>query len=317
MAQQVVVDGQFSTEAKVTSGVPQGSVLGPLLFVIFINDLPDSVRNSSVRLFADDCVLYKRITSRQDCAGLQEDLNRLQEWEEQWMMKFHPSKCQVVHVTNKRQTILCPYTIHGHILEEVNSAKYLGVHIDSKLNFNTHIDSITKKANSTRAFLSRNFSHCSQKIKEATYTTFIRPIVEYAAPIWDPHTQKNVNRLEQVQRSCARYVTRNYDRESSVTAMLQHLQWQPLQVRRQQSRLMMMYRFRYDLVDIPWYQYLSEAASITRGHGSRFVIPLCKTQAYQCSFFPRTARDWNLLQKDPADAQSLNAFKIALGSLQQ
>ena len=81
--QQVVVDGQFSTEVEVTSGVPQGSVLGPLLFLIFINDFPDYIKNSTVRLFADDCVLYKSITSPEDSVKLQEDLNHLQEWEQQ------------------------------------------------------------------------------------------------------------------------------------------------------------------------------------------------------------------------------------------
>jgi retron-type reverse transcriptase len=128
--QQVVIEGQVSSEVKVTSGVPQGSVLGPLLFIIFINDLPSCVKSSVSRLFADDCVLYKQISSASDASLLQKDLDALQKWERTWLMEFHPSKCQTVRVTNKRRPICTSYTIHGEELETVPSAKYLH-HISS------------------------------------------------------------------------------------------------------------------------------------------------------------------------------------------
>ena len=208
-------------ESPVTSGVPQGSVLGPLLFLIFINDLPDHATSSTTRLFADDSVLYKRITTPEDSKLLQDDLDALVDWETKWSMRFNASKCQLLRITNKRKPILASYSIHEHELELVDAAKYLGVHIDSKLSFNTHVDAVTKKANSTRAFLSRNLSHCSRKIKETSYKTFVRPIAEYAASAWDPHTQRNVKKIEQIQRSSARFVTGNYDRTCSVTAMVQ------------------------------------------------------------------------------------------------
>ncbi|XP_072028158.1 uncharacterized protein [Amphiura filiformis] len=147
------------------------------------------------------------------------------------------------------------YTIHGHNLEVVNSAKYLGVSLDSRLSFNTHIDTITKKANCTRAFFSRNLSHGSHKVKEAVYNTFIRPTVEYAATSWDSHTQRNTSKLEQVQRSSARYVMSDYSKYSSVSTMLKHLGWTSLQERRLQSRLHMMYKISNNLVDIPWNHY--------------------------------------------------------------
>ena len=190
-----------------------------------------------------------------------------------------------------------PHTgIHGETLEIVPSAKYLGLLVDSKLSFNAHVDATTKKANSTRAFLSRNFYHCNQKIKEATYMTYLRPKVEYAAAAWDPHIQRNIKKVEQVQRSSARFVTGNYDPRSSVT----------------QTRLAMLYRIRFDLVDIQWSDYLTEAQSRTRGHQSRFWTPYCNTHLYASSFFPRTSSDWNNLVQDPADYPSLSAFKTAL-----
>ena len=147
---------------------------------------------------------------------------------------------------------LSSYSIHGHDLDLVDAAKYLGVYIDSKISFNTHVDAVAKKANSTRAFLSRNLSHCSRKIKETSYKTFVRPIAEYAASAWDPHTQRNIKKIEQIQRSSARFVTGNYDRTCSVTAMVQELQWSTLAARRCMSRLVMMYHIWYDLIDINW-----------------------------------------------------------------
>ena len=186
-------------------------------------------------------VVYRQISSEEDCVGLQNDLDSLQEWEKEWLMEFHPSKCQLLRVTNKKKPVVGQYKIHDHILEEVDSAKYLGVHIDSRLNFNTHVDAITKKANSINAFLRRNFNHCSRKVKQATYTTYVRPVLEYAAAAWDPHTRRNIDKLEMVQRRGARYVTGDYGQTSSVSAMLDYLQWPTLERRRTHIRLSMLY----------------------------------------------------------------------------
>ena len=101
------------------------------------------------RLFADDCILYQRIRSSQDSEKLQADLDQLQKWESIWLMEFNTSKCQAISITNKIKPIIGKYHVHDHILEQVNCAKYLGIYIDSKLAFNTHVDAIVKKANST------------------------------------------------------------------------------------------------------------------------------------------------------------------------
>ena len=153
----MVIDGRFSIDAKITSGVPLGSVHGPL---IYINDLQNCVQYSVCRLFADDCVLYQRIRSCQNSNKLQADLDQLQNWENIWLMEFHTSKCRIISITNKVKPIIGKYQIHDHIQEQVNCAKYLGIYIDSKLAFSTHVDAIVKKANSTRAFLARNIPRC-------------------------------------------------------------------------------------------------------------------------------------------------------------
>ena len=128
--QQVVLDGQASDPVPVLSGVHQGSVLGPVLFLIFINDLPDNIK-SSVCLFADDCVLYTNIHSLQDWLILQEDLTSLGQWETDWQMKFNVAKCHSMRVTRHQhhKQILFDYSLHNQNLENVQSAKYLGTRV--------------------------------------------------------------------------------------------------------------------------------------------------------------------------------------------
>ena len=150
--------------------------------------------------------------------------------------------------------------------------------------------------------------------KPSVKQVYVRPIAEYAAVAWDPNTQRNIRKIEQIQRSSARYVTNTYDRRLSITALLSELQWPSLQERRRQSRLAMLFRIRFNLVDINWKDHLSESTSTTRGHthSCRFMNPHCSSQAYNSSFFTRTSREWNTLKMDPSDFQTLDAFKSAL-----
>ena len=126
--QSVLLDSTRSTEAVVLSGVPQGTILGPLLFLAFIYNLPESTKHADARLFADDCLLYRHVLTSQDSAFLQEDLSAIERREETWQMKFHPEKCTVIRIsTNRRHIIKTNYQIHGHSLEVVDSSKYLGL----------------------------------------------------------------------------------------------------------------------------------------------------------------------------------------------
>ena len=147
--QTVVLDGVSSEAVSDDSGVPQGSVLGPGLFLFYINDLQSRL-TSKVRLFADDTIIYLTIANEDDASTLQEDLNKLGQWENEWCMKFHPDKCNVLRVTNKTKKTEANYHLQGHTLELVTSAKYLGLTITNKLQWDQHINIITAKANKTR-----------------------------------------------------------------------------------------------------------------------------------------------------------------------
>ena len=148
---RVVVDGQYSREVPVESGVPQGTVLGPLLFLCHVNDLPNCVK-SQVRLFADDCLLYRPIRSIRDQEIMQQDLRNLEQWASTWGMNFNASKCYILSI-KKRSSYF--YQLSNTILKEVTSNPYLGVHLSADLKWRTHINHVCKRANSTLGLLNQ------------------------------------------------------------------------------------------------------------------------------------------------------------------
>ena len=215
-------NSKFSTHSDniaVSSGVPQGSVLGHILLLSYINDLPEQVR-SSVRLFADDTAMYLALDKQADSEILQKDLEN---WEKLWDMSFNSSKCQVIHVTRRKTPLQTKYHLHGCVLESVPTAKYLGVTITEDLKWSEHINNITKKANQTLGFLKRNIRVHNKDLKSTAYKTLVRPQLEYASTVWSPHTVLDINKLESVQRRAARWVTCDYQYTSSVSTMLQDL----------------------------------------------------------------------------------------------
>ena len=163
--QRVVVNGVKSDWAPVVSGVPQGTVLGPLLFSLYINDIPVGI-DSQIRLFADDCVRYREIRTVEDTLKLQKDIDLLGSWARKWGMRFQPVKCNIMQLTNKRiNKIEASYTLEGTVLENVDRIKYLGVTITNDLKWNTHIHNICTKANRTLGFLRRNLlAHLSRRL---------------------------------------------------------------------------------------------------------------------------------------------------------
>ena len=140
------------------------------------------------------------------------------------------------------------------------------------------------------------------------YATYIRPIVEYASPVWDAHTMRNANKIEMIPRRCARYFAGNFYRTSSVTTLLNSLNWPTLGGRQRQNRLTVTYRMLHNQVGIHWQPFLTKSSSCTRGHTCRLFVPFCKNHVYVSSFFSHTSKEWNNLTFDPADAPSLDAF---------
>ena len=310
--QRVMVNGEISSTAAVTSGVPQGTVLGPLLFLCYINDLPLAVK-SQVRLFADDCLLYRPINCKQDQVTLQEDLASLQQWAEKWLMKFNPHKCYMLRLARSKTPITGDYSLCATTLVQVSKNPYLGVLFSEDARWGDHINKTVKKANSTLGFLRRNLRRCPSKLKELSYNSLVRSGLEYASIVWDPHLVKDVNKLEAVQRRAARFVCSNYDRHSSVSAMMNSLGWSTLQTRRRQARLTMLHRIIRGPSAISPEAPLQPASRRTRSTNSHKLQRLsANTSVYQHSFFPRTIPEWNALPQRVVDCETVEAFKAAL-----
>ena len=200
--QRVVIDNTFSSLTAVTSGVPQGIVLGPTLSLIYINDIIDNIHYSKIRLFADDHdILYKQVSSVNDANRLKSDLQSLQQWEEKWLLKFKISKCYVLKITRaKVHKVEYNYQLHNTSITKLNSCKHLGVTIQSDLKWSQHIHQITVKANCTLSLIKRNLRLASKSLKETAYFTLVRSQLEYASTIWSPWLHKDKLELEKVQR---------------------------------------------------------------------------------------------------------------------
>ena len=179
--------------------VPQGSVLGPCLFLCYINDLPDKV-TSNTRLFADDTAIDRIIRSEEDSAILQKDLDTLSEGETKWDMSFHPDKCHVLVFDRSKEMIKTNYTLHGQTLGQVSSTKYLGITIQDNGEWQEHINIQAAKGNQLLGFLRRNLRVENITAKQQAFKMLIRPTLEYASTIWDPHHSTQVKQLEMIQR---------------------------------------------------------------------------------------------------------------------
>ena len=209
--QKVVIRGFESDELDVLSGVPQGSVLGPILFLIFINDLPKCT-TCPVCLFADDSKIYCRVPRTTDINPesvdehelLQKDLHELHKWATKWKMSFNVNKCKIMHLgySNPKHE----YSLEDTALMETEIERDLGVQIDNKLKFSHHIKTIVAKANRMIGLIKISFESIDKDMFKTLYNTLIRPLLEYCVHAWSPHLGKDITLLENVQRRATKMV---------------------------------------------------------------------------------------------------------------
>ena len=192
--QHVVVNGQSSSSKYVLSGVPQGSVLGPLLFLIYIDTILslEFSESSKISLYADDVLLYKPIVTSSSFYELQVDINNISMWTSINLMSLNTEKCKCMLLTNKRSSDHPPLLLNNQNLEQVKQYKYLGVTISSNLCWSPHIERICKSARKKLGIIYRNFSHNSSSphIILQLYLSLVRPSLEYASQVWDPTHQR-------------------------------------------------------------------------------------------------------------------------------
>jgi len=221
--QQVVVNGETSEELPVLSGIPQGSVLGPLLFLVYINDIDDIPLSPGTKMviYADVVLLYKPIQSAVDYVLLQKDVDAVGRWSTINYFKFNPTKCKAMVFSRKRSTTApCdPLTLNGQALDLVNTVKYLGLAICSNLSWSEHINTITSKARRLIGLLFHQFYSCTGSYTlRKLYLTIVRPHLKYACEVWDPHLDKDIKLIEKVQKFASRVCLKQWN--SSYSDML-------------------------------------------------------------------------------------------------
>ena len=323
--QVVVVDNTLSYIADVLSGVPQGTVLGPLLFLIFLNDLSDCINHCDLSCFADDTRIYKSISFSHDAILLQEDLLNLADWSTVNNMKLHDDKFVFInfHTRHKNFSLsnlpfykenMCYTTKDGHILESSEYVTDLGVTFSEKLDWSSHISTIVKKAKQKAGWALNIFRDRSPLVMKTLYKSVVRSHLEYCCPLWTNLSLENLRDLESVQRSftnkiiCPPYVENYWDR-------LEYLQIMSLQRRRERYAILHIWKVLHEITSndlgISFYE--------SRRFGIMANVPPLNNNSnqkaktlYDLSFAVIGPRLWNVIPKDIKDCDTLITFKCNL-----
>ena len=299
----------------ISAGVPQGSILGPLLFLLFINDIVHDI-GSSIRLFADDTRLYIIVEDPSVAAELlNADLEKIAEWELKWLIKFDPLKTESPFISRKTSTVHPSVIMLDQQIKEVRSHKHLGVILSNDCAWQKHIDYIKENA-WTRINIMRQLKYdLDRKSLETIYKSFIRPLLEYAVVIWDNCTQQNKNEFDLIHLEAARIST-GTTKLVSVANLYIETGWETLDARRNTHKLVLFYKMLNDLTP----PYLSSLVPPLVQNASRYNLRnfndtqtiAYRTTLFYNSFQPSTIREWNRLNPDIRNAGTLDAFKYKL-----
>ena len=295
--QKVIVEGKISDSITVISGVPQGTVLGPLFFLLYINDLPASIKS-----LADDSIVYNNITSITDCKILQSDLDALFLWSKNWDMEFNTDKCKILTVTNIKSK--------DQNWKMLSKKKYLGVIINNKLSWLPHAKMFSCRANLKRQFLQRNLRICNRDIKLQYYKTYVRPIIKYASPAWDTNNKKVIKKVQSVQRKAVRFILNDHNRDSSVSKMIKKLNIDSIELRRKVKKLELMHSIASQKT------FLSNAIKPTYGRDRIKFRPIyARVQSYAVSFIPSVIDQQNKLPVAMVNVNDTEAFENSIFEL--
>jgi hypothetical protein len=267
--QRVVIQGEASLWGNITAGVPQGSVLGPLLFLLYINDLPDRVK-SGMRIFADDTTLYVTVDDTEQIATQQinDDLQNIKEWAEQWLVTFNPAKTKFMHITLKKELSQITEPIFdGQTLTQVNTHKHLGITLSSNLSWSDHISEAVKHAHNRLNMLSFLKYRLGRNTLLTMYQAFIRPILEYGNIVWCNLSNAESDLIESVQRRAGRIISGAIIR-TPTNVVYNELGWETLAERRKRNSLLCFHKIVHGTAP----KYLQDILPPTVGSGSRYSL---------------------------------------------
>ena len=305
--QRVKVNGSYSTWAEVTSGVPQGSCLGPILFVIFINDLPEVIE-SMCQMYADDTKVFSNAGSSEQRAQLQTDIGKLTEWANKWQLRFNAGKCHVLHLGYRN--INQDYYMNNQKLESTREEKDLGVTVDQELNFIKHIASQISKANRLLGQIRRSFTYLDKDTMRQLFISLVRPHLEFSNVVWSPHHKKYIDLLEKVQRRATKYIPGLYN--MSYEERLAELKLPSLRFRRKRGDLIEMYKYTHAFYDVNKSLIHYSDNTSTRGHNYKLETRNSNLDLRHFFFTYRTVKVWNDLPSEIVNSPSMNVFKARI-----
>ena len=303
--QRVVVDGEVSNWKSVLSGVPQGSVLGPILFLIYINDLDDSI-TSNVLKFADDTKLFRKVNTDGDKQHLQNDLDRLVKWSEKWQMLFNFGKCKCLHTGHGNLNV--NYKMGDTVLGTTVKEKDLGVTISADMKVSEQCGIAASKGNQILGLIRRNITYKGKKLIIPLYKAIVRPHLEYCIQAWRPYRKKDIDTLERIQRRATKMIPEL--RDLSYEERLKECGLTTLETRRLRGDQIEVFKILngYEIIDRNMFFSLKKD-SRTRGHEVKLVKDQCRLDIRKHSFSQRTINEWNKLSTDCVTASSVNMFK--------
>ena len=309
---KVVLNNVTSSEGDISAGVPQGSVLGPLLFLIYVNDIADDLI-SLTRLFADDTSIGNSSRDlNSTIIRTNFDLDKISTWAKKWLVKFNPSKTDIMIFSGRNLPYEPVFHFENTRIEIVKEHKHLGLTFQSNGKWTEHINSLIKSASKLIGML-RKIKYLLKRESLATlYISFIRPILEYASEVWDNCSNTDSDRLEKVQLEAARIIT-GLPIYASKTSLYYETGWEPLETRRKNKKL----RLMYQMINGYSPEYLLQLIPPMRADATRYQlrnrynisIPITSSEIYKNSFIPSTIRLWNQLDESIRQSPNISSFK--------
>lgn len=332
--QRVVLGDSISDWSHVTSGVPQGSVIGPLLFVIFINDLPEKLTNKC-KLFADDSKIIARVGNEENEISLQKDINSVTDWTKEWLMKLNAKKCKVMHLGRRNNELGKKYLIEdvssGIIgeLSETLKERDLGIIFSSDLTWTAHVQAVASKANRILGQLKNTFVSRDLELWKKLYVSMVRPHLEFAVSAWSPYLKKDISELEKVQKRALK-IPNELKGLHSYEKRLERIGLTSLEERRKRGDVIQFFKFQngLEIIDRNCFpktapsRILIGPAGATRGNSMKLVRETFAARSRNDFAHFTTVRDnffsnrvveiWNELPDSVIKAPSLNSFKAKL-----
>ena len=305
--QCVRINQAVSDAALVQSGVPQGTVLGPLLFLIYSADVVNVVLQSKISMYADDTKLYRQVTTTQDCDLLQLDLECVARWADLWQMELNPEKTQTLRIGNCKSEYI--YKLHDRDIERVSSVNDIGVTIQSDLKFTTHCTNVTRKAYFAIRKIFTIFKNHNYMFYCKLFTCYVRPLLEYSSQVWSPVLKCNIDRIEKVQRYYTRRIL--YLENLSYWERLIYLNLETLEERRIKSDLILFYKVISNDINMDLGNSYTFVHSY-RGHNRTLFVNYCRTEKRRLYWCNRITNNWNSLDTNIVNSTSVKQFKKKL-----